>query len=96
METIAEPELINNLKAKAVSKIRLVQRDDKRYEVFITVSWKGGESLLITQRKRARIWVSLDRFVKHATDKYYNIPLIEIDLRSIYERNNEQQVQQEE
>lgn len=63
--TVTEADLIDYLKNRAVHKLRIYENENGRYELRIQVSWKGGELQLITARKKAREWASLDRMVKH-------------------------------
>lgn len=79
-DTINEVELIDNLESGAVSKMTLVQSEDRRFMIYVQLSWKGGELLLETQRKKPRVWSSLDRLVKHINARYSRVPIIELHL----------------
>ncbi|ECE2109004.1 hypothetical protein C4X16_21330 [Salmonella enterica] len=81
-KTISELELIDNLKNNTVKKMRLVQRSDGKFMIYVEINWKGGELLLETQRKSPRMWSSLDRLVNHINSKYGSVPLIELTLWS--------------
>ena len=79
-ETINEVELIDNLATGTVSKMTLVQTEDQKFVIYVQLTWKGGQLLLETQRKKPRIWSSLDRLVKHINTKYGPVPDIELHL----------------
>ncbi|WP_229636049.1 hypothetical protein [Vibrio parahaemolyticus] len=85
-DVISEPELIDNLESKAVKTITLVQGEDNKFRIYATLTWKEGRQLLETQRKEPRTWASLDRLVKHINQRYENVPIIQLELRS---NNNE-------
>ncbi|MFW1512981.1 hypothetical protein ACEWBN_22295 [Vibrio parahaemolyticus] len=85
-DVISEPELIDNLESKAVKTMALVQGEDGKFCIYVTLTWKEGRQLLETQRKEPRTWASLDRLVKHINQKYENVPIIQLELRS---NNNE-------
>jgi hypothetical protein len=77
---IDEPGLIDNLVNKTVKRLCLVQGECSKFYLYVTLSWKEGEQLLETQRKRPRAWASLDRLVRHINSKYGPIPVIELKL----------------
>ncbi|EJE4183736.1 hypothetical protein M3890_004653 [Vibrio parahaemolyticus] len=83
---ISEPELMDNLESKAVKTMALVQGEDGKFYVYVTLTWKEERQLLETQRKEPRTWASLDRLVKHINQKYENVPIIQLELWS---NNNE-------
>lgn len=79
-DTIKEAELVDNLNNKTVVRFKLVQGIDLKYNVFVQLTWKGGDLLLYTQRKKPRVWASLDRFVTYAQRKYRYLPVVELHL----------------
>lgn len=81
-DAISEQELINNLESKAVKSMTLVQGDDGKFRIYVTLTWKEGRQLLETQRKKPRTWASLDRLVRHINTKYGHVPVIQLELRS--------------
>lgn len=88
-DTIREAELVDNLNNKTVVKFKLVQGIDLKFNVFIQLTWKGGDLQLQTQRKKPRVWASLDRFVVYAQKKYRNLPVVELHLwRTKNEKEN--------
>lgn len=79
---ISEQELIDNLENKAVKGMALVQKEDGKFRIYVTLTWKEGRQLLETQRKEPRTWASLDRLVRHINRKYQQVPVIQLELRS--------------
>lgn len=80
-KTLSESELIDNVANGSVTKMMIAQGDDKKFKIYVTLSWKRGELLLETQKKKTRAWSSLDRLVKHINTKYLGtIPIIELHL----------------
>ncbi len=90
-DAISEVELIDNLESKAVKSMALVQDDDNKFRIYVTLTWKEGRQLLETQRKKPRTWASLDRLVRHINTKYVNVPLIQLEIRSKNERGKHQE-----
>lgn len=85
-DAISEVELIDNLESKAVKSMTLVQGEDRKFRIYVSLTWKEGRQLLETQRKKPRTWASLDRLIKHINRKYGQVPLIQLELRSNNER----------
>ena len=81
-ETISELELIDNLASGTVKRLKLVQGEDLKFCIYAQLSWKGGDLLLETQRKKPRVWSSLDRLAKHINSKYGSVPVVELYLWS--------------
>ncbi|MES2661808.1 MAG: hypothetical protein V4629_00750 [Pseudomonadota bacterium] len=84
-ETISEIFLMENLASGAVTKMKLVQGTDDKFQIYINISWRKGELLLETQRKKPRTWSSLDRLIHYINEKYQkyeSVPVIELYLRS--------------
>lgn len=79
---ISEVELIDNLENSAVTSMSIIEDDDGKFQICVTLAWKEGEQLLETQRKKPRTWASLDRLVRHINTKYRNPPEIRLLLRS--------------
>lgn len=84
-DAISEVELIDNLESKAVKNMALVQGEDNKFRIYVTLTWKEGRQLLETQRKKPRTWASLDRLARHINLKYGAVPLILLELRSKHE-----------
>lgn len=82
LDAINEQDLIDNLASKAVKSMTLVQGDDNKFRIYVTLTWKEGRQLLETQRKKPRTWASLDRLVRHINTKYVQVPVITLELRS--------------
>lgn len=81
-DAISEQELIDNLESKAVKGMTLVQGEDNKFRIYVTLTWKEGRQLLETQRKKPRTWASLDRLVRHINTKYRQVSVIQLELRS--------------
>jgi hypothetical protein len=69
---IYEAELIDSFKNNAVQQIKILQTSTDKYQLVITLSWKGGDWKLATTRNTPREWVSLDRLTNHILNKYHN------------------------
>ncbi len=89
-DAISETELVDNLESKAVKNMALVQDEDDKFRIYVTLTWKEGRQLLETQRKTPRTWASLDRLVRHINTKYGKVPAIQLELRSQNEDGNQQ------
>lgn len=62
--TITDPELKDNARNGAVRYIKAAPAGEgKGFYLFVTLSWKEGDLLFITQKKTPRIWASLDRLM---------------------------------
>lgn len=83
---INEQALIDNLVNNSVTTMQVVQGEDGKFRIYVTLTWKEGQQLLETQRKTARAWASLDRLTRHINQKYRNAPVIELKLRGEDER----------
>jgi hypothetical protein len=81
---IDEPGLIDNLVNKTVKRLCLIQGECSKFYLYVTLTWKEGEHLLETQRKKPRAWASLDRLIRHINSKYGPIPVIELKLKGNY------------
>lgn len=81
-DAISEIELVDNLENKAVKNMAIVQGEDGKFQIYVTLTWKEGRQLLETQRKKPRMWASLDRLVRHINTKYGKVPVIHLELRS--------------
>lgn len=81
-DAIGEQELIDNLESNAVKNMALVQGEDNKFRIYVTLTWKEGRQLLETQRKTPRTWASLDRLVRHINTKYRQVPVIKLELRN--------------
>jgi hypothetical protein len=89
-DAISETELVDNLESRAVKSMTLVQGEDDKFRVYVTLTWKEGRQLLETQRKKPRTWASLDRLIRHINTKYGKVPVIQLELRSQNENGNQQ------
>lgn len=81
MNTISEAELTDFIKNKAVKWLDIVQGENGKYQIEITLTWKKGDWRLVTTRGKPREWASLDRLARHITEKYGgSIPSISLVL----------------
>lgn len=79
MNTITEAVLIDNARNGAVEVVKIAPSpDDKGFFVYVVLSWKADELILVTNRKQPRLWVSLDRLYAHMSSKYGNIKAINV------------------
>lgn len=83
MNTISEAELTDFVKNKAVKWLDIVQVENGKYQIVITLTWKKGDWRLVTTRGNPREWASLDRLTRHIKEKYDGaIPSISLVLFS--------------
>lgn len=71
--TITEDELKKAAVENAVKVLRVVRVSPAVYRLLIVLTWKTGEHLLITARKKPREWVSFDRMMKHIEGTYGSV-----------------------
>lgn len=80
MGTVHESDLRKYCEQKAVTHMRIVRTKTKGrgseaerfgYELYVQLSWKEQEDLLITYNsKRPRTWANLDRMTQHIDSEY--------------------------
>ena len=81
MNTVSEAELADFVKNKAVKRLHIVQSENGRFQIVITLTWKEGDWILVTTRGKAREWASLDRLTRHIREKYDGVlPAINLTL----------------
>lgn len=70
--TISEPLLVDSGKNGAVLCIKAVQSEnaEEGFLVYVNLSWKKGDLLLVNQQKSPRFWVSADRLLTHINKHY--------------------------
>lgn len=79
MNTITEAALIDNARNGAVDMVKIAPSpDEKGFFIYVVLSWKTDELILVTNRKQPRLWVSLDRLYAHMSSKYGNIKAINV------------------
>jgi predicted transglutaminase-like cysteine proteinase len=81
MNAINEAELTDFIKNKAVKRLNIVQNENGKYQIVITLTWKEGDWNLETTRGKIREWASLDRMALHIREKYEGaLPPISLTL----------------
>lgn len=80
MSTILEAELEDAGRNNAIKNLQIIQQENGKYEIVVNLTWKEGEFKLVTQRKNAREWASLDRLAIHIRENYGQIPAISLTL----------------
>jgi len=80
MNTINEAELTDFIKNKAVKRLTIVRDEEGKNRIVINLTWKEGDWNLVTTRGGPRGWASLDRLIRHLSDKYENLPPITMIL----------------
>ncbi len=84
MNTITEAELIDNAQNGAVVYIKAAKsQNGKGFNLYVNLTWKEGDLLLITQKKEPRNWVSADRLLAHIEKNYREVASLTIFLRGI-------------
>lgn len=79
--TITEEELKKAAVENAVKALTVVRVSSSVYRLFITLTWKTGEHLLITARKKPREWVSFDRMMKHIEGTYGDVVQFNLTIK---------------
>lgn len=82
MNTISESELGLVVRSKAIKRFHIVQNQQGKFLITVTLNNQEGELELVTTRKNAREWASLDRLAKHIQEKYGAIPSISLSLHT--------------
>lgn len=75
MDTINEVALKERESLGQLVSFRVVEADGK-YELHCRFMWQESEVQLITQRKKARTWASLDSLVDYLDKTYGPVPTI--------------------
>lgn len=79
--TITESQLVDYAKNGAVRFLTIVPVSDRKaFNLLVQLTWKEGDLLLLTQQKKPREWVSLDRLYKHIENHYQKVSKIQIML----------------
>ncbi len=82
MNTITEAELRDNAKNGAVHCIKAMPSPEgKGFCLFVNLTWKEGDLLLITQKKTPRTWASADRLLNHIDKNYREVSSLTIFLK---------------
>ena len=82
MTTINDPDLRDNAKNGAVTCIKAMPSEDgKGFCLFVNLTWKEGDLLLITQKKTPRTWTSLDRLLAYITSNNCSVTSLTIYLK---------------
>jgi hypothetical protein len=81
MNTITEAELKDNAKNGAVVCIKATRTSEKGFHLYVTLTWKEGDLILINQKKEPRVWVSADRLLAHIDRNYRAVASLTIYLR---------------
>lgn len=66
----------------AVRKLRIVQLSSGKFIIYVKVTWSSDEFLLENQRRKPRVWSSLDRLTSHLASNVTKLPLIELYLNN--------------
>lgn len=82
MNTITEKELVDNANNGAVVAIKATKSPDGTgFNLYVNLTWKEGDLLLITQKRKPRTWKSADRLLKHIETNYSEIVALAIFLK---------------
>ena len=92
---VKEGELMKLLSARAVARVRIAQTGNRqaaeaevslpsvplwRYRLYVLLSGRSKEDLLVTSKNEPREWSSLPRLVGFLTRCPYEIPTIHLSL----------------
>jgi hypothetical protein len=75
MDTITETSLKERMALGQVVHFRVVEADGK-YQLLVRCMWQESEVQLITQRKQARTWSSMDSLLDYTDKTYGAVPII--------------------
>ena len=76
MNTIIEADLLDNSRNLAIKRIQIVQGKNLKYQLIVNLTWKEGDLVVITRRKKPREWVNLHRLALHMIENYGTTPEI--------------------
>ncbi len=83
MKAISEAELVDFARNKVVKQMYIVQGENARYTIIVTLTWKPGDWNVVNAKKKPREWASLDRLTRHIINEYGNeLPPINLVLFS--------------
>ena len=80
MGTLQEKYFREFATQKVVSHVRLEEREGG-YEIYVQLTWKESEDLLLTTRKTPRVWTNLDRLRRYLKEEIGFRGRLFIDLR---------------
>lgn len=82
MNTLSESELVLVIKSRAFKRLHIIQNEQGKFRITVSLNNQEGELNLVTYRKTPREWASLDRLAKHIHEKYGAIPNMTLSLYS--------------
>ncbi|WP_157008195.1 hypothetical protein [Xenophilus azovorans] len=68
--------------AGALKSINVFRLESGKYRIVVSLTWKTGDYLLITYRKKPREWASLDRLMKHVEANYGDISNFSLSIKT--------------
>ena len=87
MNAVSEAEVADFIRNKAVKRMNIIQTDDGKYRIVVTLTWKTGDWNLVNARRHPRKWASLDRLSRHILSEYgEDLPPINLVLGANLEK----------
>jgi hypothetical protein len=80
--TISQAPLIEYLANQAVTELVLVEFGVRTYRLEVSLSWKGGKSVLVTARGAERTFRSLDTASKFLRTIGIGATVVRLELKS--------------
>lgn len=80
MGTLQEKEFREFATQNVVAHVRLEEREGG-YEIYVQLTWKDSEDLLLTTRKTPRVWTNLDRLMRYLKEEIGFRGRLFVDLR---------------
>lgn len=80
MGTLQEKDFREFAAQNVVAHVRLEEREGG-YEIYVQLTWKENEDLLLTTRKTPRVWTNLDRLRRYLKEEIGFKGRLFIDLR---------------
>ena len=82
MRTISESGLGLVVRSQAVKRFHIVKNGSGKYVLNVELNNHEGELTLVTTRKNAREWASLDRLAKLIQVRYEAVTVISLSLHT--------------
>lgn len=84
MNTITEAILVDNARNGAVELLKIAPSEDQKgFLVYVVLTWKPEEMVLVTNKKQPRYWASLDRLYAHMESKYGSVSTISVFFKKV-------------
>lgn len=93
-DRLTETAFIEYAENKAIETLTIIQTEEGRYILVVTLTWKDGLSVLETTRNTIREWIDFDRLAKHIAEKYPRLTDIKVILNKQFVINQYTQLKE--